>query len=556
MENIFEKFVIELYNSGFKTLEDFVLNKKRIFGQEKIDPPSNSEILKIYNELVTKKTLKENDLFEKYCKKHKIRTLSGVSVISILTKEQKCPGNCAFCPTEKDMPKSYLSNEPAVMRAIKCHFDAYTQITARLLSLKNTGHDTSKNEIIVMGGTWSYHEKKYQEQYILDIFKGLNFQNPDFNFRNLKTILNISTLRLKEFFSMDTLKKIAIEQDINEISDNKCVGLTLETRPDYVDEEELRRIRRFGCTRVEIGVQSIFNDVLKFNNREHGIDKTILATKLMKDAGFKICYHMMPNLAGSDLDKDYRMFYELYNNPDFKPDMLKIYPCVVVESAEIYKWLQSGKYVPYSDRELIDLLIKVKTITPYWVRINRLIRDIPSTSIIAGNKIPNLREVVQKEMKTNKLVCNCIRCREIKDKEIDFDNIEMFVEKYEASGGHEYFLSFEDKSRKNIFSFLRLRIPSNYFENRKHFMEELEGCAIIREIHTYGVVASVGNDNNNIDKSQHHGFGKKLIEEAERIIKENYKLNKLAVISGVGVRGYYKKSGFKKVGTYMIKNID
>ena len=552
---MYEKFVIELYNSKFKTLEDFVLNKKRIFGQEKIDPPSNAEILKIYNALLNKKILNKYDLFEKYCKKHKIRTLSGVSVISILTKETPCPGNCAFCPTEKDMPKSYLSNEPAVMRAIKCNFDAYGQVTSRLLALNNTGHDTSKNEIIIMGGTWSYHDKNYQEEYILDVFKALNTENIKFKIQNSKTILNILFLKIKEKFTKNNLDKIDIEQEINEISKNRCVGLTLETRQDYVDEKELKRMRRFGCTRIEIGVQSIFDDVLKLNRRGHDVDASIKATKLMKDAGFKICYHIMPNLPGSNLEKDYEMFYELYNNPNFKPDMLKIYPCVVIETADIYNWFKEGKYISYTDDELINLLIKIKSITPPWIRINRLIRDIPSTSIIAGNKIPNLREVVQKQMQKENLKCNCIRCREIKDKEYGFDDIEMFVEKYEASGGHEYFISFEDKMRKNIFSFLRLRIPSNYFENKKHFIEELNNCAIIREVHTYGIVASVGENKEEYDRSQHHGFGKKLMQEAEKIIKENYKIKKLAVIAGVGVREYYRNNGFKKVGTYMIKDI-
>ena len=543
--NIYEKFVIELYNSKFVSLEDFVLNKKRIFGQAKINPPSNSEILEIYNHLVDKKIIERNKLFEKYCKKHKIRTLSGVSVISILTEEAPCPGNCAFCPSEKDMPKSYLPNEPAVMRAIKCNFDAYKQVVARLSALKHTGHDTSKNEIIIMGGTWSYLNKKYQEKYILNVFKGLNF---DIN--KLKFI----PLLIQEKLSKNNIKKIQIEQKINEKANNRCVGLTLETRPDYINEEELKRMRLFGCTRIEIGVQSTFDDVLNLNRRGHKVEKTIEATRLMKDAGFKICYHMMPNLPGSNLDKDYKMFYDLYNDQNFKPDMLKIYPCVVVKSADIYKWYQEKKYIPYTDEELINLLIKIKSITPYWVRINRLVRDIPSTSIVAGNKIPNLREIVNKKMHEEGLCCNCIRCREIKDKEIDINNIEMFVEKYDASFGIEYFISFEDSERKNILSFLRLRIPSNYFSHKKHFIDELNNCAIIREIHTYGIVSSVGEKESD-DKSQHHGLGKKLIQEAERITKEEYNIQKLAVISGIGVREYYKKNGFKQVGTYMIKDL-
>ncbi len=542
-----QQLTLELYNNlnNISTVEDFVLAKKKIFGQDKIDPPSNSDTLKIYNELLDLKIISSNDKFEKFCKKHKVRTLSGVSVIAILTEERPCPGNCAFCPTEPDMPKSYLSNEPAVMRAIKCNFDAYAQIRARLHALKINGHDTSKNEIIIMGGTWSYLEHEYQERFILGMFQGLNEGiRMDDN--------NLLPIRMDE----KLIKKIKLEQQKNEISDNRCVGLTLETRPDYIDERELIRMREFGCTRIEIGVQTIFDDIAILNKRGHLVDKTIKATKLMKDAGFKICYHMMPNLPGSTIEKDIKMFDELYNNSDFKPDMVKIYPCVVVKNAEIYKWMLDGTYTPYTDQELSDLLIEVKKITPYWVRINRLIRDIPSTSIEGGNKIPNLREVVLRKMQKSGLKCNCIRCREIRDKDFDIDDVDLFIEEYKASDGIEYFLSFEDKSRNNIFSFLRLRIPSQYFSHEKHFIKELENAAIIREIHTYGEVVSI-NDKNKKEDTQHIGFGRKLISAAFEIIKEKYpSIKNIAVISGVGVRSYYKKNGFELVGTYMIKKIE
>lgn len=535
-----QQFTLELCNSlkDINTIEDFVLTKKRIFGQDKINPPSNSDTLKIYNELLELKVIEVNNKFEKFCKKHKARTLSGVSVIAILTEESPCPGNCVFCPTEPDMPKSYLSNEPAVMRAIKCNFDAYAQIRARLHALQINGHNTSKNEIIVMGGTWSYLEHEYQERFILGMFQGLN------------------ETQFKEIKSENLIEEIKKQQIINESSENRCIGLTLETRPDYVDEKEIIRMREFGCTRVEIGVQTVFDDVAILNKRGHLACDTIRATKLMKDAGLKICYHMMPNLPGSTIEKDVKMFDELYNNPDFKPDMIKVYPCVVVKNAEIYKWMLDGSYVPYNDNELFDLLIEIKKITPYWIRINRLIRDIPSTSIEGGNKIPNLREMVLRKMQKSGLKCNCIRCREIKDKEFDVDDIELFVEEYKASDGIEYFLSFEDKTRDSIFSFLRLRIPSQYFSGEKHFIDELEGAAIIREVHTYGEVVSIDKESKKED-AQHMGFGKKLLYKAEEIIKEKYpKIKKIAVISGVGARGYYKKSGFEFVGTYMIKKIE
>ena len=535
-----QEFVLELYNNldNINSVEDFVLEKKRIFGQDKINPPSNSDTLKTYNELVQENIVKPSEKFEHFCKKHKARTLSGVSVIAILTEERPCPGECAFCPTEKDMPKSYLSNEPAVMRAIKCNFDAYAQIKARLNALQVNGHITSKNEIIIMGGTWSYLEHEYQERFILGTFQGLN----DTKFENIK--------------SDNLLEEIKKQQSLNETSPNRCVGLTLETRPDYIDEKELIRMREFGCTRVEIGVQTIFDDVAMLNKRGHLSYETIKATKLLKDAGFKICYHMMPNLPGSNIEKDIKMFDELYNNKNFKPDMIKVYPCVVVKNAEIYEWMLNGSYVPYKDEELFKVLVEIKKITPYWVRINRLIRDIPSTSIEGGNKIPNLREIVLRKMKESGLKCNCIRCREIRDKEFNIDDIELFVEEYDASDGKEYFLSFEDRERKNIFSFLRLRIPSQYFSNEKHFINVLNNSAIIREIHTYGEVVSVNKETKK-DDTQHIGFGRKLILKAEEIIKEKYpEIKQIAVISGVGVRDYYRKNGFELKDTYMIIKIE
>lgn len=520
-----EKLVIELYNQDIKSFQDFVDVKKNIFGRYKLNPPQNSEVLRVYNDLVSKNIIKKDYNFEFLCKKHRVRTLSGVAVIAILTKPYECPGNCAFCPTQEDMPKSYLSNEPAVMRAIENDFDPKKQIEFRLNSLKNTGHDTSKIEVIIMGGTWSYFDYEYKEYFIKSVFDALNG------------------------FDSETLEESQIN---NELSEHRCVGLTLETRPDYINEEELIEMRKFGTTRVEIGVESIYDDVFDLNKRGHYVKEVIDATKLLKDAGFKICYHLMPGLPGSSVKRDFEMFERIYADQNFCPDMVKIYPCVVTKNAEIYDWVKNGSYVPYSDSELMELLIKIKKITPYWIRINRLIRDIPSTSIEYGNKIPNLREIIKRKMDKNSDVCNCIRCREIKGENIDKDDIKLFIDKYEASSGVEYFLSFENEKRNVLYSFLRLRIPSYYFSKDEHNISELKNCSIIREIHTYGLVTNLlEKDNKN---TQHIGFGKKLIKEAEKITLE-YNIKKIAVISGVGVKEYYKKIGFKKAGTYMVKEL-
>ncbi|NCC70084.1 tRNA uridine(34) 5-carboxymethylaminomethyl modification radical SAM/GNAT enzyme Elp3 [bacterium] len=520
-----EKLVIELYNKNINNIIDFVDFKKDIFGRYKINPPQNSDILKIYNDLVSRNIIKKNYNFELLCKKHRVRTLSGVAVIAILTKPYKCPGNCAFCPTQEDMPKSYLSNEPAVMRAIENEFDPKKQVEFRLKSLKNTGHDTSKIEIIIMGGTWSYFDYEYKEYFIKSVFDALNG------------------------FDSDTLEESQIN---NEKSENRCVGLTLETRPDYINEKELIEMRKFGATRIEIGVETIYDDVFELNKRGHFVKEVIEATKLLKDTGFKVCYHLMPGLPGSSVKRDFEMFEKVYNDEKFCPDMVKIYPCVVTKNAEIYNWVKDGTYIPYSDSELMKLLIEIKKITPYWVRINRLIRDIPSTSIEYGNKIPNLREIIKREMLKNGDSCNCIRCREIKEEIINKDDIKLFIDKYEASSGIEYFLSFENNERTILYSFLRLRIPSYYFSKKEHFISDLDKCSIIREIHTYGRVTNFSEKENK--NTQHIGFGKNLIKEAEKITLE-YKIKKIAVISGIGVKEYYKKNGFEKSGTYMIKNL-
>jgi elongator complex protein 3 len=339
-------------------------------------------------------------------------------------------------------------------------------------------------------------------------------------------------------------------QKRNETSKHRIVGLTLETRPDYIDEKEIIRIRKLGATRVELGVQSIYDDVLKLNKRGHGRAEVIKSTKLLKDSGFKINYHMMPNLPGSDHKRDLQMFEELFSNPDFQPDMLKIYPCVVVKDAQIYNWWKNGKYKPYSDKKLLDLLSGIKKNIPYYVRITRVIRDIPSTSIIAGNKISNLRQVLEKRSEEENWKCKCIRCREIR-RGYDLETkLELFREDYNASQGKEIFLSFEDDNRKNLHSMLRLRI--NDPESKPAF-PALKDSAIIREVHTYGKLVAVSAKNKR--SPQHTGLGKKLMLEAERIARKEFGLKKIAVISGVGVRNYYRKLGFKLKDGYMTKKL-
>ena len=339
-------------------------------------------------------------------------------------------------------------------------------------------------------------------------------------------------------------------QKQNEKAKHRIIGLTLETRPDYINEKEIERMRRLGCTRVEIGVQSLDNSILKLNQRGHKVEQTIKATKLLKDAGFKICYHIMPNLPGSTPAKDLNVFKRLFNGPEFQPDMLKIYPTVVVKGSKLYSQWKKGKYKPYTDKQLLNLLVKIKQVIPSYVRINRLIRDIPSISIEGGNKISNLREMVQKEAIKRGTPCQCIRCREVRNLYFCPKNVKLNSIKYPASGGVEYFLDYEDVKNDKLLAFTRLRLPQHPTPKTQNPI--LRGCAIIRELHTYGHLVPINQRKQ--QAAQHLGLGKKLMAQAEKIaLKNGYQ--RMAVISGVGVREYYRKLGYKLKETYMVKDL-
>ncbi len=501
--------------------------KRQAAGKFKLPPPLSADIFKIYQKLLRQKKIKRDLKLEMLLKKREVRTISGVAPIAVLTKFYPCPGRCAYCPTEKNMPKSYLSNEPAVMRAITFNFDPKKQVAGRIQVLEMNGHPTDKLELIVIGGTWSALPDRYQKWFIQKCFDGANGRKS---------------------------KTLAAAQKINETAKHRIIGITLETRPDYITPEEILKMRELGATRVELGVQSIYDSILQRNRRGHNVAATIRATKILKDAGFKICYHIMPNLPGSTTARDLKMFREIFSNPDFQPDMIKIYPCVVTRGSEIYAWWKQKKYKPYSEKQLVELLINIKKIIPPYVRVNRLIRDIPGPSIAAGNKVSNLREVVTAEMARRGLACKCIRCREIGHQKNGIVDLslrqppKMFIKKYQASGGMEYFISFASPDKKILYAFVRLRIPN--FKTPP-ILPELKDAALIRELHTYGHLVPI--DKNSPGATQHLGLGKKLMVEAEKIVRKS-KIKKMAVISGIGVREYYKKLGYKREGTYMVKN--
>ena len=497
---------------------------RSISGKQKLPPPEKSALLAQYRRLIKAKKIKPDKNLERLLTKRAVRTLSGVAVISVLTKPQPCPGDCLFCPTERAMPKSYLSNEPAVMRAILNDFDPYRQVTMRLKALEANGHKTEKIELIIMGGTWSYHPTRYQKWFIKRCLEALNGR---------------------------AAKTLQEAQNKNETAKHRCTGLTLETRPDYITPQEINRLRELGCTRVELGVQHTDDKILKLNRRGHTARQSIEAIRLLKDAGFKINLHLMPNMYGSTPAKDLALFKKIFTDGDYMPDMVKIYPCVVNKNADLYRLYKQGKHKPYTPQQLLGLLIKIKKIAPPWVRITRLIRDIPEESIVAGNKITNLRQLINEQAAKDGWSCKCIRCREAGhagmtgELKLKGQKSKLINRKYQANGGTEYFLSFESPDEKILYAFLRLRLPE---QAKKSFLPELQNAALIRELHTYGRALELGGEG----QIQHLGLGKKLLAEAEKLARQkNYK--KIAIIAGVGVREYYKKLNYSLEGTYMVK---
>ncbi|MFA5348831.1 MAG: tRNA uridine(34) 5-carboxymethylaminomethyl modification radical SAM/GNAT enzyme Elp3 [Candidatus Paceibacterota bacterium] len=479
--------------------------------------PSNNLLLKAYHELLCSGRIKKSQEIEGILRVKEIRSLSGIVVVSVLTKPYPCPGKCIFCPTQKNVPKSYIKEEPAVSRAISLNYHPYKQVQSRIDVLEQNGHPTDKIELRIIGATWSYYPKNYQSWFIKQCFKAAN----DYGGRKSK---------------VKTLEKLQKE---NEKAKHRIIGIMIETRPDYIDSEEIKRLRNYGITMVELGIQSIYDNVLSKNKRGHKVRDAIKATKLLKDAGFKICYQMMPNLLGSSPKKDIEMFKEIFSNADFQPDYLKIYPCALLKEAYLFRYYQRKEYEPYTLKQLLNVLKEIKKNIPYYCRIQRIIRDIPSSYILKGGaKISSIRQNLLKIQQQEGWRCRCIRCREIRSQSIR-EKPRLFKETYPASDGKEIFLSFENKDRTKLFSLLRLRISSN-------------NKAIIREVHTYGQLTAIGDKG---ISAQHKGLGRKLISFAEEIAKKDFNLKNISVISGVGVRDYYRRQGYSLKNTYMVKRL-
>ncbi len=510
--DVLEILIKNLFKSRAKTSEDLAKAKRRLAKNYKVSCPDNISLLKKYHELVKKGKVKKSSHLEVLLRTRPVRSLSGIVNVSVLTKPYPCPGKCLYCPQEKGIPKSYLSGEPAVERAKRLQYDPFLQVKKRIEMLEAEGHPADKIELRIIGGTWSYYPKNYQRWFIKRCFEACN-QNKS--------------------------KSLEETQRQNEVAKYRIIGLSIETRPDFISPKEIKRLRELGVTMVELGVQSVYDNVLKTNLRGHKVKETIVATRLLKDAGFKVLYQMMPNLPGSTLRKDEKMFEELFSNSDFQPDLLKIYPCALIKTSPLFKQWQQGKYKPYTEKQLITLLKKIKKKIPFYVRIQRISRDIPSFLVVAGPaKISNLRQIIANDQMREGWQCHCIRCREVKGRYNPKEKLFLHRQDYKASQGKEIFLTFENKKRTILYSLLKLRKTS-------------KGVAMIREVHTYGQLLPVGMSPS--VSPQHKGLGKKLIEEAEKIAKKEFGTNKIFVISGIGAKEYYKKLGYRPEDTYMVK---
>ncbi len=449
-----------------------------------------------------------------------MRTLSGVTTVTVLTKPYPCPGKCIFCPTDFRMPKSYLPDEPGAMRALHHDFDPYEQVTARMEALHAVGHPTDKIELLILGGTWSSYRKDYQEWFVHRCFQAMN---------------EIET---------DTL---AEAQKYNETADHRNVGLVIETRPDHVTSKEIAWLRYLGVTKIQMGAQSLHDHILDINKRGHTAEETHQAVAMLRAAGFKIVLHWMPNLLGATLESDREDFARLWDG--LAPDEIKIYPTQLLENAELYGYWQRGEYTPYTTQQLIDLIADVKPTIPRYCRVNRVIRDIPSTNVVEGNKRTSLRMDVHKELKRRGQHCQCVRCREVRKQKIDPEAVEFNDLTYQTDYAEEHFLSCDTPDDK-LAGFLRLSLPGPDSPDTQQ--PDLKNAAIIREVHVYGQSLEVGES---IDgAAQHAGLGTSLIEEAERISAQAGFQN-IAVISAIGTRKYYLDRDYHRGDTYLVKTL-
>ncbi len=564
--NFYQQIITEIRERKIKTQKKLNEVKRALAKTDKLKTiPTNIEILLS----LPKNKIKE---FKIILITKPTRTISGVAPLAIMTKPFPCPhaqsgGPCLMCPGGPDskfgdVPQSYTGREPATMRGIRNKYDAYLQVFNRLEQYVLLGQNCEKAELILMGGTFPSFPVEYQEEFVTSAFKAMNDFSELFYDQKDKTKFNY--LKFKEFFELpaadlhdqERIKRIherlfelknktkttlETEQTRNETAKIRCVALCIETRPDYGFLEQGNQMLKLGCTRVELGIQSVYDDVLKKIKRGHTAADTKKSIQILKDLGFKIGGHYMPGLPNTDPTKDLQGMKLLFEDADYKPDMLKIYPCMVVKGTQLYDEYKKGKFKPLNAEAAAKLIVEFKKFIPEYCRVQRVQRDIPTYQIEAGVEMTNLRQYMHNHFQVK---CRCIRCREPKGEKINWKKARLKVDEYAASKGKEFFISAE--ADDTLIGFCRMRFPSELLRK-----EITANSALIRELHVYGTATALGE----AGTVQHQGWGKKLMQKAEEIALAAGK-NKMVVISGIGAKEYYRKLGYKKEGVYMVKKLD
>jgi len=516
------EIINRLLNLPSPSLQDVNKIKQEVCGEKSLQKiPGNAEIIKFMK-------LGEKKKLIPVLARKAARKASGVNVVAVMTEPLSCPhGRCAYCPggPEEGQPQSYTGHEPASMRGSQNNYEPFSQVVSRVEQLRAIGHSVDKVELIIMGGTFPASPNRYQEWFIKGCLDALIGQRTS---------------------SLEQAKKLA------ETSEIKNVGITVETRPDYVRTCDVDRILDLGVTRVELGVQNIYDDIYKLVERGHSVKDVVEATRILKDSGLKVCYHMMPGLPGSHKNRDLKAFATIFNDSRYKPDMIKIYPTLVVKGTKLHRWWIEGRYSPLSTEEAIELVAKIKEMVPHWMRIMRIQRDIPATVIEAGVDKSNLRQLAKERLIEDGGRCDCIRCREVglssrREEKPDPNRLRFIRRDYEASNGIENFISVEDEEVDILVGFIRFRIPSE----KTHRPEIQSSSALVREIHIYGPMVPVGSRTSL--GWQHKGWGEALLSEAERIASEEYDASKLIVMSALGAKRYFMRLGYMRDGAYMSK---
>ncbi|MFB6192763.1 MAG: tRNA uridine(34) 5-carboxymethylaminomethyl modification radical SAM/GNAT enzyme Elp3 [Candidatus Nanohaloarchaea archaeon] len=533
LKQLSRKIIEEIEAGEIEDKDDVETRKKQLCSEMSFPGlPKNSDILEFVDD--------DEEKAQEVLLTKPTRTLSGIANVAIMSRPAPCGGGCTYCPKGKDAPQSYTGKEPATRRAIRNQYDPFRQVHDRLSQYEKNGHSIDKSKLIIMGGTFPFQDPDYQKEFVKRAFDGMNsypekeeIEDPD------------------EYEGAESLEEA---KKINETADVRNVGVTIETRPDIAEEKHLNRVLEMGGTRVEMGVQTTFDETHEITNRGHGMEAVKESTRKLKNAGFKVAYHIMLGLPGEDYEKDIEKFKELFSNQDYQPDEVKIYPCEVIQGTELYRQYEEGEFEPIDDEEAKERLKEIlKDHIPPYVRVKRVMRDIPSTEVDAGPQTTNLRQMALQEIWDEGERSRNIRAREVghvkrnHGLEPSREHVELVERDYEASGGHEYFTGFEDTGKDIILGFARLRTTPESFRP-----EINEDTLIVRQLKVMGSATSIGEEGSD---TQHQGYGRKLMDNAEGKARELGK-SKVVVISAVGTREYYRKLGYEKEGPYMVKYLE